>query len=202
MLIVALLYHDMWFEDLMLPAILHELEDRWDRVGEVKRVPSMLPWTILEQGHSLEDWVAMDIHVHWFRSSKELVTSQVVNHKLLELWNDALKLSDLGFILESGEEGAPEVSINDLVELQHIKSHLSSLHGGCQVAWLGLMWPDGDTLGWMISRSELSNDCRFVDDGTIWSLKKWYKSTIDLLVPFSLDSEVDLALLENYFFGL
>jgi len=60
--------------------------------------------------------------------------------------------------LESGEEGTPEISIDDLVELLDLKLHLSGLHGGREVTWLGLVWPDGEALVSLVGGCELSND--------------------------------------------
>jgi len=47
-LVVALFDDDVWLEDLMLSASLHLFKNRWDLVGEVERVPAIVPWTVLE----------------------------------------------------------------------------------------------------------------------------------------------------------
>lgn len=64
------------------------------------------------------------------------------------------------------------------------------------------MWPDGDTLGTLVVRSKLSNNCRLVNDVAIWRLEEWHEAAIDFLVPLSFDSEIGLTFLELNFFGL
>lgn len=163
----------------------------------------MLPWTVLKQYHSLKDWVAVIVHVHWIITTEELVAFQVIDDKLLNFWNDGLECLDLGLILESGEECAPEISVDKLVELQHLEFHLTCLHSGGEITWLGLMWPDREALGsTLVVGSELGNYSRLEDDGAIGSLQERNKTTVDFLVPLSLDSEIDLNLLELNFFGL
>ena len=143
----------------------------------------------------------MDVQVHGIITTEEILALQVVDDELLELRNDSLKLSDLLFVLESGKKSSPEVCVDKLVKLKNLELHLSSLHGGVEVCWFGLVWPHWNALTWLVVPCELGNDCRLVDNAAIWSLQNGNKTAVDVFVPLSLFPKVDIAFLEFDFFG-
>lgn len=143
----------------------------------------------------------MEVHVHWVLATEELIASQVVDNKFFKLWDNTFELLDFGFVLESGQQSTPEITIDDLIKLLHLKLHLGSFHGCVEITWLGLVRPHWNTFGTLEVRSKLGNNSRLEDDVAIRCLKERHEPTINLLVPLSLDSEIDIALLELNVFG-
>ena len=143
----------------------------------------------------------MEVHVHWVLTAEELIASQVVDNKFFKLWDNTFELLHFGFVLESGQQSTPEITIDDLIKLLHLKFHLGSFHGCVEITWLGLVRPHWNTFSTLEVGSKLGNNSRLEDDVAIRCLEKRHEPTINLLMPLSLDSEIDFALLELNVFG-
>lgn len=75
--VVAFGNHDVLLHPGILSESVHVCADCGHCVRDVKSVPGMLPWTVFKQNQSFENWVAMNVDVHWVVASDEVLSVKV-----------------------------------------------------------------------------------------------------------------------------
>lgn len=108
--VVASWVNAMWLHLWMLSESIDESTDGGTDIREVEGVPTVFPWAVFQQNHSLKDWIAVNINVVWMLAANEVLAIQVPLEPFLEVWEDGLHLLEFFLILESRKQSAPETT--------------------------------------------------------------------------------------------
>jgi hypothetical protein len=133
--------------------------DCWAIFHHTKCFKPIFPWAILEHDHSLNHWVAMEVDVHGLGTAgKVLRAIQVFDEESLHLRDNIFARLILLSILESCQKWSPEFTEN-LVEIEHFESLLTSLHGCSNISWVLFMRPELHALIACVIYSKVGDNC-------------------------------------------